>query len=153
MNRKNKILVIGIGLTLSILLVFSPFLNWKGIGINVEKTNLINGITEMLNKLFPSFICFLIGILPTISALDFVNRESKNKILVLSISFLIFGIQIFGIWAIHIEFMMFNYGKTSWTLSFGYLIYLSTQVTIGIMNIFLFGDFVMNKNFIQKQLN
>ena len=136
----NKVLPIAIGVFLSILLFCLPFLSWGGFAINEESTSLWIGIQKLMekDKVVPSFVCVLIGLLPLISAIQFTFRKSKYKLLILASCLMILVLQIYGIWMIHVDFLLDNYGKVNLRHSFGYYTYLISQIAICIVNILIF---------------
>lgn len=136
----NKVLPIAIGVFLSILLFCLPFLSWGGSTINEESTSLWIGVQKMMekDKVVTSLVCVLIGLLPLISAIQFTFRKSNYKLLILASCLMVLALQIYGAWMIHIEFLIDNYGKVNWRLSFGYYLYLISQLLICTLNILIF---------------
>ena len=133
----NKIYPIGIGVVFSILLFCLPFLSWVGPTVDEETTTLLIGIQKMIekDKIVPSLISILIGLSPVISAIQFTFRKTNYKILILASCLFIFVLQLYGVWSINIEFLLDNYGKVNWRLSFGYYAYLISQIAICTLNI------------------
>ena len=132
-----------LGLVLSLLLLFLPWLNWTGLG---EKPNvkMIDGLIVLFQKrkINSFIICLLNSLLPLIFALEFSvwkKLKTKQKQLFFLV---IFIIVILGLWHINIEMLIYNFGKVDYHFHIGYVLYLLMIFSIPIISFSFIG---MNK--------
>ena len=145
MFNKNKkpLFIILLGLTFSFLLLILPWLNWVGLG---EKPNvsMIDGLILLFQKgkIISFIICLLNCLLPLIFALEFsiwkkITTRQKQLFFLI-----IFIIAVLGLWHIHIEMLIYNFGKIYYHFHIGYALYLFAIFFVPMISFSLIG---MNK--------
>jgi len=145
MINKNKkaFQIILIGIVFSFLLFLLPWLKWEGLGEN-PNVKMIDGLVELFQKgkTISLVICSLNILLPIIFAIEFSRwKELTTRQKQLFFLFIL-AIAILGFWHIHIEMLIYNFGKVDYHFHIGYVFYLLSVFLIPMVS---FSLIEMNK--------